>query len=237
MDIEVNYDEEYNNQRLDLLNEIQKTNILGSLGILDIEERKNKISDIRKQILDLDIAKLKSIRDNLIEKGKIDKTTLTDEDFSKFENIDERMRGRMIENIIEFSNDDIKSSLIKLYDSLTIYNLDDTLNRIFKVHLIKFIENDKQIKEQSQTIISLNEKLRDANDKNAALELALSLNDMSTDIKKSGILGKRSRSDSSDSSDRDRKRSDIRENYQDDLAEDNSLNAAFVVLLCSYGII
>jgi hypothetical protein len=66
MDIEVN-DGEYSNQRLDLLNEIKKTHVLGSLGILDIEERKNDISSITKQILDLDIAKLKSIRDNLIE--------------------------------------------------------------------------------------------------------------------------------------------------------------------------
>ena len=111
------HESEYNYKIEKLIYE--KDNILSNIKYGDDELLIEKsIKEINDQIDVLDIRMIKSVRDNMIKEGLIDPKEIIDKDLTNFKNLSEDIRGKMMENIIfGTDNNEIKASLIKLYDS------------------------------------------------------------------------------------------------------------------------
>jgi len=170
-----------------------------------------------------------------------------------------QFRSEVIYNIISevFKNifverDEALNSL-----SATIYDL----NRKLSISGKKIIDLDIQVKDYDKQIEELekksvdsdieNTKLKKQNlelqkqnlelqkqaaffkNKSDAFELKASLDEMEVEVEKLN-LGKRKRPGSGSDYDEPVKKKDIKENYQDGLTIDNTLNVVFVMLLSSY---
>ena len=141
------HESEYNYKIEKLIYE--KDNILSNIKYGDDELLIEKsIKEINDQIDVLDIRMIKSVRDNMIKEGLIDPKEIIDKDLTNFKNLSEDIRGKMMENIIfGTDNNEIKASLIKLYDSLPQFSTSEKLpNNIYKT--VNLLLNDiKQISE------------------------------------------------------------------------------------------
>ena len=228
--------------------------------IIKEQESTGKILIDTENITDTDLSNFKELSKEI--RGKMLDDIIGQEDLSseiiasmiKLYDILPQFRSEVIYNII---SEVFKNIFVERDEALN--SLSDTiydLNRKLSISQKKIIDLDKQVKDYGKQIEELEKKSVDENtklkkqnlelqkqlaetqkeaaffkNKSDALELKASLDEMEVEVEKLS-LGKRKRS-GSDSEEPDKKR-DIKENYQDGLTIDNTLNVVFVMLLSSY---
>ena len=230
--------------------------------IIKEQESTGKILIDTENITDTDLSNFKELSKEI--RGKMLDDIIGQEDLSseiiasmiKLYDILPQFRSEVIYNII---SEVFKNIFVERDEALN--SLSDTiydLNRKLSISQKKIIDLDKQVKDYGKQIEELEKKSVDENtklkkqnlelqkqlaetqkeaaffkNKSDALELNESLNKMLVDVKELNLRKRKRSGSGSDSEEPDKKR-DIKENYQDELTINNSLNVVFVMLLSSY---
>ena len=254
--------DDYMIHRDELLDEINK--ILSNMGDVEKIGVEDRINEINKEIEDLDIKMFKTVihdlidpdeltyeyLDNFIElshemKGKILEDIVgSGSDYDKIAvNL-----VKLYDILPYFSTDEQlydnihKTVSIMLSDRTENLDIISGKNGIIDKYKRKIKDLNNKLSVSEKEIENLKKEGHDSNiqiielkKKVAALELKANLDEMEVEVGKLN-LGKRKRSGSDSGSDSGEpsKKKDIKENYQDGLTIDNTLNVVFVMLLSSY---